>query len=49
MDCDEAIIRKEGNRLILEPLKKNHGLTLVTGNTKEFSQVKGLAIENWLH
>lgn len=24
------------------------GLTLVTDNTKEFSRIRGLAIENWL-
>jgi len=29
MDCDEAIIRKEGNRLVLEPLKKNGLLALL--------------------
>ncbi len=23
MDCDEAIIRKEGNKLVLEPVKKS--------------------------
>lgn len=25
----------------------NHGLTLVTNNTKEFERVKGLRLENW--
>ena len=29
MDCDEAIIRKEGNRLVLEPIKKNGLLSVL--------------------
>ena len=33
MDCDEAIIRKEGKRLILEPVKKK-GLLSVLGELK---------------
>jgi len=24
------------------------GLTLVTGNTREFSRIRGLKVENWL-
>jgi len=31
MECDEAIIRKEGNRLVLEPVKKGGLLTLLDG------------------
>ncbi|NLD37672.1 MAG: AbrB/MazE/SpoVT family DNA-binding domain-containing protein [Desulfatiglans sp.] len=31
MDCDDAIIRKEGKRLILEPLKKKGLLTILEG------------------
>jgi len=37
MDCDEAIIRKEGNRLILEPLKKN-GLLNVLKNMEPIEE-----------
>ena len=29
MDCDEAIIRKEGNRLVLEPIRKGELLSLL--------------------
>jgi len=29
MDCDEAIIRKEGKRLILEPVKKKGLLSIL--------------------
>jgi antitoxin VapB len=29
MDCDEAIIRKEGKRLILEPVKKKGLLSVL--------------------
>jgi predicted nucleic acid-binding protein len=25
-----------------------HGMTLVTGNTREFNRVPGLSVENWL-
>lgn len=31
MDCDEAIIRKEGKRLILEPVKKKGLLSILEG------------------
>jgi antitoxin VapB len=31
MDCDDAIIRKEGKRLILEPLKKKGLLSILEG------------------
>ena len=30
MDCDEAIIRKEGNRLVLEPIKKSGLLSVLS-------------------
>ena len=33
MDCDEAIIRKEGKRLVLEPVRKN-GLLSVLAELK---------------
>jgi len=33
MDCDEAIIRKEGKRLVLEPVKKS-GLLSVLAELK---------------
>ncbi|MBT4290104.1 MAG: AbrB/MazE/SpoVT family DNA-binding domain-containing protein [Deltaproteobacteria bacterium] len=29
MDCDEAIIRKEGNKLVLEPVKKDGLLNIL--------------------
>ena len=29
MDCDEALIRKEGNKLVLEPVKKGGLLNLL--------------------
>jgi antitoxin VapB len=29
MDCDEAIIRKEGNKLVLEPVKKSGLLNIL--------------------
>lgn len=31
MDCNEAIIRKEGKRLILEPVKKKGLLSILEG------------------
>jgi len=38
MDCDEAIIRKEGNRLVLEPVKKS-GLLSVLAELKPLDDV----------
>ena len=38
MDCDEAIIRKEGNRLVLEPFKKS-GLLSVLAELKPLDDV----------
>ena len=38
MDCDEAIIRKEGNRLVLEPVKKG-GLLSVLEELKTLDDV----------
>ena len=38
MDCDEAIIRKEGNRLVLEPVKKG-GLLLVLAGLETLDDV----------
>jgi antitoxin VapB len=73
LDGDEAILRKEGDRLIVEPIRKGHLLALletlkpleepfpdvdedlppldlavVTANTREFTRVPGLKVENWL-
>ncbi len=36
------------NDMLIAAQAMNHGLTLVTGNTREFSQIQGLAVENWL-
>jgi len=38
MDCDEAIIRKEGNRLVLEPVKKS-GLLSVLAELKTLDDI----------
>jgi antitoxin VapB len=40
---DEALMRKEGDSIIIEP-----SLILVTANVGEFSRVPGLMVENWL-
>jgi tRNA(fMet)-specific endonuclease VapC len=36
------------NDMLIAAQAMNHGLTLVTGNIREFSQTQGLAVENWL-
>ncbi len=57
LEGDEAIVRKEGGRLIVEPVRKGRLLALpgtmeslddVFPDVGEFSRVAGLAVENWL-
>lgn len=36
------------NDLLIAAHALSLGLTLVTGNTREFSRIPGLAVENWL-
>lgn len=36
-----------GNDLLIAAIALTHSLTLVTANTREFSRVIGLRIENW--
>jgi tRNA(fMet)-specific endonuclease VapC len=36
-----------GNDLLIAAHARSIGLTLVTNNTREFSRVHGLKIENW--
>ncbi len=36
------------NDMLIASQAMSHGLTLVTANIREFSQVQGLAVENWL-
>ena len=35
------------NDLLIAPIARAHGLTLVTQNTAEFSRVPGLNVEDW--
>jgi tRNA(fMet)-specific endonuclease VapC len=37
------------NDLMIAAICLTHGLTLVTGNIKEFGRVAGLQVENWQH
>lgn len=37
-----------GNDLLIGAHACALGLTLVTGNTREFERIRGLAVENWL-
>lgn len=37
------------NDLLIAAQALSLGLVIVTGNEKEFTQVKGLQLENWLH
>jgi len=37
-----------GNDLLIGAHARALGLTLVTGNTREFERIRGLALENWL-
>ena len=37
-----------GNDLLIGAHACTLGLTLVTGNTREFKRIRGLAVENWL-
>ena len=48
----DAQLRKQGNRIetedaIIAATAKTHGMTLVSGNTKHFTRVKGLKVVDW--
>lgn len=48
-----ARLEKKGERLgeadlMIAAIALHHGLTLVSGNTRHFSRVPGLALVNWL-
>lgn len=48
-----ARLEKKGERLgeadlMIAAIALHHGLTLVSGNTRRFSRVPGLALVNWL-
>jgi len=46
---DEAIIRREGDRLIVEPVPAAGLLAVrVTANEREFARIPGLKVTNWL-
>jgi antitoxin VapB len=49
---DEAIIRREGDRLIVEPVpaagRVAEYIARVTANEREFARVPGLKVTNWL-
>ena len=49
-----ADLERKGTSLIEPDLRIasiaiNHGLIVITGNTKHFSKIPGLKVENWLH
>ncbi len=57
LEGGEALIHKEGDRLIVEPIRKGKllallaslkPLTVVTANVGEFTRMPGLKVENWL-
>jgi tRNA(fMet)-specific endonuclease VapC len=48
----DAELRQQGNRIetedaIIASTALTHGLTLITGNSKHFGRVKGLAMVDW--
>jgi tRNA(fMet)-specific endonuclease VapC len=46
-DLERAGMRIGPNDLIIAATAVAYDLTLVTGNTREFARVAGLALENW--
>jgi tRNA(fMet)-specific endonuclease VapC len=50
MALDYAVVRSylEGNDLLIATHALNLGLTVVTDNSREFSRVPNLKVENWL-
>ena len=44
-----VLIHREGRAVILDfdAVARAHGLTLVTGNAREFSRVPELPVEDW--
>lgn len=46
-DCEEAGITIADMDLLIAATAKTHGLTVATLNTKHFSKIPGLAIEDW--
>ncbi|NJO80942.1 MAG: AbrB/MazE/SpoVT family DNA-binding domain-containing protein [Cyanobacteria bacterium RM1_2_2] len=50
----EVLLRKEGHRLIVEPIPANSFLSLlttlpdITANTREFERIPALSLDNWL-